>query len=528
MQKQPPSIFNDVIGPVMRGPSSSHTAASVRIGRLVRHFFRTPVISFHVDFDPAGSLATTYSSQGSDIGLVGGLLNMETANPELGSSLEIAAAGGMETGFHVVDYQAAHPNTYRIKAKAESGQEHSFIFISTGGGMFELQEIDGLPVSICGDFYEVILLVKSADRDLLEKHTAKLKRLIPDLDYCDLSHGDTSALINIKTGYPLPGFIKDIFSAFDRVEEVVLLEPVLPVPSRKDCSVPYSSGAGILAAAKEENLSLWELALRYECARGDISAERVMEIGRKIVTVIKNSIREGLAGTNYGDRILGPQAHKMHGYTGPFSGGERDKNIISYITAIMETKSAMGVIVAAPTAGSCGGLPGTLVAVAEELQVDDEIVLQGLLAAGLVGVVIATRSTFAAEECGCQAECGAGSGMAAAGLVQMMGGTAEQALDAASMALQSIIGMVCDPVAERVEVPCLGKNILAGFNAAAAANMALAGYDKVIPLDETIDAMHQAGTMIPPELRCTGKAGLSVTPTARSIDKTLKNQKEGP
>jgi L-serine dehydratase len=187
----------------------------------------------------------------------------------------------------------------------------------------------------------------------------------------------------------------------------------------------------------------------------------------------------------------------------------------------METKSSMGVIVAAPTAGSCAGLPGTLIAAAEELKCNDDLLVQALLAAAIIGVIIAGQSTFAAEECGCQAECGSGSAMAAAGLVQLAGGSVEQALAAASMAMQNIIGMVCDPVANRVEVPCLGKNILAGMNAVAAANMALSGFDQVIPLDETIAAFDQAGRMLPAELRCTGKAGLSVVASSKALTDRL-------
>ncbi|NLN07676.1 MAG: serine dehydratase, partial [Firmicutes bacterium] len=122
---------------------------------------------------------------------------------------------------------------------------------------------------------------------------------------------------------------------------------------------------------------------------------------------------------------------------------------------------------------------------------------------------------------GCQAECGSASGMAAAGMVQLLGGTAEQALDAASMALQNVFGLTCDPVAGRVEVPCLGKNILAGSNALAMAELAMAGFDKVIPLDETIAAMYNVGLSLPVELRCTGKGGLSLTPTSIRIGRKL-------
>ncbi len=171
--------------------------------------------------------------------------------------------------------------------------------------------------------------------------------------------------------------------------------------------------------------------------------------------------------------------------------------------------------------GLVGGLPGTLLAAADELALSDHTGLEGLLAAGLIGVLIASQSTFAAEECGCQAECGSGPAMTAAALVQIAGGTVQQAPDAAAIALQNIMGLVCDPVANRVEVPCLGKNVLAGMNAIASADMTLAGYDPVIPLDETIAAFDQVGRMLPAELRCTGKAGFSTTPTSQALANRL-------
>jgi L-serine dehydratase len=148
---------------------------------------------------------------------------------------------------------------------------------------------------------------------------------------------------------------------------------------------------------------------------------------------------------------------------------------------------------------------------------DSEDVARALLAAGMIGVFIAAHATFAAEVCGCQAECGAGSAMAAAALVTLANGTAQQAVDAASMALQNLLGLICDPVANRVEVPCLGRNVMAASNALACANMALAGYDAVIPLDEVIETMDRVGKMLPGELRCTGLGGLSITATSKAI-----------
>ena len=154
-------------------------------------------------------------------------------------------------------------------------------------------------------------------------------------------------------------------------------------------------------------------------------------------------------------------------------------------------------------------------------------ITRAMLAGGMIGVFIAAHATFAAEVGGCQAECGAGSGMAAAALVTLAGGSTQQAVNAASMALQNILGMICDPVANRVEAPCLGKNVMAASNALACANMALADYDPVIPLDEVIQTMDEVGKMLPSALRCTALGGLSITKTSKEIEKRLaKKSKE--
>jgi len=183
----------------------------------------------------------------------------------------------------------------------------------------------------------------------------------------------------------------------------------------------------------------------------------------------------------------------------------------------MDIKTSMGVFVAAPTAGSCGCLGGTLFALAEDIGLADKDIAKAFLSAGLVGVIIARHSTFAAELCACQAECGAASGMCAAACAGVLGASAKVSLSAASMALQNIFGLVCDPVGNKVEVPCLGKNILAAFNAIANANMAVSGYDQVIPLDETIAVMDSVGRIMPRELKCTGLGGLSITKTSLEI-----------
>jgi len=304
------------------------------------------------------------------------------------------------------------------------------------------------------------------------------------------------------------------------------LSPVLPVLSRSELEVPFTTSKQMLGQKGYPGKSLWSSALVYECARGNLTEQEVWKRMNEIMRIMRNSMEQGLKGTDYDDRILGCQSDR-------FLQKMKHKKlldvnllnrIILYITAIMETKSAMGIIVAAPTAGSCAVLPGACLAVRDEFGLCDEDAMKAMLAGGMIGVFIASHSTFAAEVGGCQAECGAASGMAAAALATLGGGTTEQAVAAASMAIQNSLGMVCDPVANRVEVPCLGKNVMAASNALACANMALADYDPVIPLDEVIEAMDKVGRSLPYQLRCTALGGLSVTETSKAIEARLKSR----
>jgi len=195
--------------------------------------------------------------------------------------------------------------------------------------------------------------------------------------------------------------------------------------------------------------------------------------------------------------------------------------IVLATTALMEVKSSMGVIVAAPTAGACAALPAAVITIARQRDLDDEAMARGLLAAGLIGIFITSAWSFAAEVGGCQAEGGSAAAMAAAAIVTLVEGPLEQALAAAAMALQSMLGLICDPVANRVEVPCLGKNVMAATNALASANMALAGFAEVIPLDEVIAAAKAVSEQMPRELRCTALGGLAITPTSQAIEARL-------
>ncbi len=527
---QYPSIFNDVIGPVMRGPSSSHCAAAVRIGRLARDLMGGEMREVLVEFHPDGSLATTHESQGSDMGLFGGLLGWKAEDERLVDSAEAIRQAGIGVEIRITEFPAFHPNTYRITLRSEE-TEHRMIALSTGGGIIQVVEIDGVPLFMAGDFHETLVFLhgnggsRGSDgslpglESLLIQLTAEVKA-----DEILLHPTPEGAIIQIKAeDFPPPQFLQELCSEFS-VSEIRTLSPTLPIQSRKAMDVPFLTALELQAYNQGRELQLCELAVHYESARGGISEDEVLERMEEILRIMEGSIEEGLAGTEYGDRILQAQTgfFQEHLEAGKLLDAGMLNRIILYVSALMEVKSSMGVIVAAPTAGSCGALPGAVVGAGHVLGLSTEDMARAMLAGGIIGVFIAARSTFAAEVCGCQAECGAGSGMAAAALVTLVGGSTEQALGGASMALQNTLGMICDPVANRVEVPCLGRNVLAASNALACANMALAGFDPVVPLDEVIETMDEVGKSLPHQLRCTALGGLSMTKTSKAIEERLR------
>ncbi len=507
----------------MRGPSSSHCAAALRIGRMARDLMDGEIQEVLVEFDANGSLATTHESQGSDMGLLGGLLGWDATDERLAESSRWISQAGIRVETRISDLDAAHPNTYQLTL-SNSTERHTMTAISTGGGMIEVLEIDGVPVSLAGDYHETLIYPDSGDAGLLG-----YLRQHADADEIALHRGaDPQAqIIEIKAQRVLDPDIAAVLRSQFGITRLKQISPVLPVLSHQEIRVPFITCEELRHYNTGRDLELWELALRYESARGHLSEGQVFERMADIVQIMHASIVKGIEGTQYADRILGYQSggYRARMDEGGLLDGGMLNRIILYVTAMMEVKSAMGVIVAAPTAGSCGGLPGAVIGAASEMGLPVEAMTKAMLAAGMIGVFIAAHATFAAETGGCQAECGAGSGMAAAALVTLAKGTTGHAIAASSMALQNILGMTCDPVANRVEVPCLGKNVLAASNALACANMALAGYDPVIPLDEVIETMDRVGKSLPRELRCTALGGLSVTKRSREIEGRLNSQR---
>jgi L-serine dehydratase len=514
MQKIPCSIFNDVIGPIMRGPSSSHVAGGARIGDLVRQSFKAPLKKVVCDFDPTGALATSHKGHGTDMGFACGLMGISLSDPIVDQYESLLVNKGIDIEYRILEYGAEHPGNYRITATAVDGSVHTWEGISVGGGMIEMQKYDGFTVNICGDFYELLVVADFKTRSYKELKQ-QLADMLPINEFFDENIVEEKAIINWKMAKPIDKFIYESLKYIPGITDVVYLNPILPTQSRANCAVPFSTAEQLLKYSQNNPGQPWEYAVLYESVRGDLKDHEVLHKMDDILTVMEQAVNKGLAGTSYKDRILGSQAYKIEEgeSRGSLVPSDMINSMIKSITAVMEVKSSMGLIVAAPTVGSCGCIPGTIIGMGRALRLSREEMIHGLMVAGLIGVIFAEAATFSAEVAGCQVECGAASGMAAAAVVQMMGGNIRECVNAASMALQNVTGLACDPVGNRVEIPCLGKNVMGGMNAVASANMILAGYDVVIPLDETIASIYEIGLSLPLELRCTF-GGLGKTPTS--------------
>ncbi len=453
------------------------------------------------------------------MGMMGGLLGYEADDERLLNPEKHLHGAGIEVLFEVIDSGKNLPNLYMVQLQ-NLKQQIRVEAISTGGGMVEVIEIDGCRVSIIGDYFET--LVYSPDMETLQS----LKKAINEASIAIIHKGEESFLEIKSDKTPDPSWITEL-EKMATIRSIRSISPVLPILSGISVEVPFANYPQMIRFNKDQHLNAGQLALEYESARGGITKERVSELMEERYRVMRNAVESGLKGTDFKDRIFGPQsvAYKQKLDQGELS---RDKALhltTLYVSALMEVKSSMGTIVAAPTAGSCGTFPGAVLGVADSMGATKEDIIHALLAGSLVGIFIAADSTFSAEIGGCQAECGAGSGMAASAIVTLLGGTLEQCMAAASMALQNSLGMICDPIAARVEAPCLGKNIASATNALACANMAMAGYNHLIPLDEVIETMNKVGRAMPRELRCTALGGLAITPSAKKIEEQLNKGK---
>ncbi|MDV7765830.1 MULTISPECIES: L-serine ammonia-lyase, iron-sulfur-dependent, subunit alpha [unclassified Peribacillus] len=285
----------------------------------------------------------------------------------------------------------------------------------------------------------------------------------------------------------------------------------------------FRNVAELVELAESKNVKIAEIMILQEMEFSGLSREQIIEKMDRNLTVMEQAVERGLKGVQSVTGLTGGDAVLLQNYikTGKALGGNLLLDAVSKAVATNEVNAAMGMICATPTAGSAGVVPGTLFAVKEKLNPTRAEMIEFLFTSAAFGFVVANNASISGAAGGCQAEVGSASGMAAAAIVELAGGTPSQAAEAMAITLKNMLGLVCDPVAGLVEVPCVKRNAMGASNAITAADMALAGITSRIPCDEVIDAMYKIGLTMPVALRETAEGGLAATPTGRRLAKEI-------
>ncbi|MGI6755629.1 MAG: L-serine ammonia-lyase, iron-sulfur-dependent, subunit alpha [Atopobiaceae bacterium] len=502
----------EILGPVMVGPSSSHTAGALRIALVARELAPDPLK--HVSFELFNSFSHTYRGHGTDRALVAGMLGLTPDDIRVRDSFALAEQQHLSFDFiERGDDPALHPNTVVITMEGD-GDTCVVTGESVGGGRVRLSKINGVSVEVRGD-YPTVFIVHDDRAGVLaeltrvisgeglniatlsnyrERKGGKAYTIIESDEYISpelIAHVRTLKHILFAASIEIPGASRQapdtvLHNGFDCGEELLA---ATQSPARRICDVMY---------AREVEL-MDEEAVRT-------SMRRVLEVMREETHAPLSDPEPSLGG------LIGGQAQDVWQAKDRLAAclmGSTLTRAVAYAMATLERSATMGVMVAAPTAGSAGVVPGSILAVGEALGADDEALMDALWTAAAVGAIIAQNASVSGAEGGCQAEVGSASAMAAAALVELLGGTPDQALDAASIAIGNLLGLVCDPVRGLVEYPCQDRNAIGVANAISAAQLSLSGVVNPLPFDQVVGALKSVGDSLPTALRETAKGGLA-------------------
>ncbi len=526
------SIF-DVIGPIMVGPSSSHTAGANRLARIAR-LIAGKAFS-RVSFGLYGSFAKTYKGHGTDKALVAGALGFKEDDERLSQSFALAEADGIAYDFYEADLEGHHENSVVITFYDQDEAFAEIIGSSTGGGGILICSINGFETEFTAQ--SSTLVIRQYDKKgVISNITHVLAENNINIGIMKVSRkakGGIACCI-IETDSPL---LPEVVAAVNQAEGVISAQAVNPLsedgtdtaasaagsPVREEegaGKAGYSNIADLLQAASTAKLPLWSVVLQNEIELTGLDETNIFKrLDQHYEVMLQSASRAANASFAIKDSLIGGLSHQQNTYAAQgegISGGFINK-VMARALSGSEVNAAMGRICAAPTAGSCGILPAVLISLGEKYQLSRRQILEGLLTAAGIGAVITCNATVAGAEGGCQAECGSAAAMAAAAAVQMAGGAPAAAAEACSLALINAMGLVCDPVAGLVQMPCAQRNASQAVNALISADLALAGMASIIPADEVIQAMYKVGCQLPAALKETAMGGIAATATAKEI-----------
>ncbi len=511
------SLLNNILGPVIRGPSSSHTAGAFFLGQLARFLLGNPPVKAKIIFNSGGSYARVFRQQKSDLGFAAGLLGWEITDDRFPEALKYASQVGLNIIFGEASVPGAdHPNFVALELENGKGKKVHLKGKSVGGGMVEIVEINTWPISIRGDRYDYLILIDSGKKELF---LAFLKELFQESIKITIQENQSQTLFHLSSSSPISDQLIERLKNKISFKDFWSSQPLMPVVSGEPL---FRSAAEAMSIVEREKMTLGELAIAYESRILGFSENEVKEELSRRLQIMTKAVSSGL-NENLNLQLLKPTAgliYKAEKENRLAAGGMLTR-AASRAMAAQHTAASMGVVCAAPTAGSAGTLPGVMVTLLEDKGIDEEKAIKALAAAGAIGLIVGYRATFAAEVAGCQVEIGAAGAMGAAAVVEASGGKAKEAFDAAAISFQNTMGSVCDLVQGICEIPCHTRNAVAAASAFICADLILGGYENPIPFDETIDAVYEVGKMLPLELKVTSLGGLALCPSAQSLKKRL-------
>ena len=527
--------LRDIIGPIMVGPSSSHTAGALACALMARNLCASA--PKRVEFRLLGSFAHTFRGHGTDKALVAGMLGFPADDLRIRDSFKLAQEAGLAFSFlpcpEANDFD--HPNTIDIHVEDADGGSLDVRGESIGGGAAVISRLDGIDVQITGEHTSVV--VKQRDVAGVLAHIAKC-----------LSDGGvniaTTRMFRERRGEIAYTVLECDQGVSDATRKLILSHPgisavrVIPADSlragegapehapeeadralKRFEELDFASGRDMVEWCEREGKPLSAAFAERERALAAVQGrtDDTREYLARTLCVMREAAHRPLTeAVDSMGGLLGGEASRLRALhesgrgicDGPIA------KAATYAMAVLETNASMGRIVASPTAGSAGVVPGVLLALGEERGLSDDELVRGLLCAAAVGYLITRNATVSGAEGGCQAEVGAAAAMASAACVELAGGSAKECLNAAATTLSNLMGLVCDPVAGLVEVPCQKRNAAGAAAAITGADIALAGIDNLVGFDETVEAMYAVGRSLPFELRESALGGLAATPSA--------------
>jgi L-serine dehydratase len=516
-----PEFFNDVFGPVMQPGSSSHTAGPCRLGYLAGCLLGEPVAKMLVELDRHGSFAGTFGIMAEDRAMLAGVLGYLPEDRRLFRSFELAEEAGVEVGFAFTELsESRHPNAVKFVLTGRSGLMVELVGDSTGGGMVETVAVDGFPYRTIGDAF--VLLVQDPQEALSTGKVERLRAELPDVvDAQEVRVAGRGILYTFALPVePDLAALRGLLDDDVRVLRLALLRPVLPVVSRPDRRPQlFDTMTRWRELAAERDVPLWELAVQYEMDASGWPRTGVVDRMRELAGLMRRQTR-----AVFDEEVIVPESPFKPDFAGRWAKyAATPARVTDGITAQTITYAygaGAGIPgvenVPGPMGGGAGYVYAALSAVRDARGLSDDDLLRGLFVAAGVGAIAYTRTEPTGEVLGCTGESGICGAMAAAAVVEMVGGSPEAVENAASLALQAFTGLPCDPMPGGLSQPCRSRIMAATCMAHVFADMALAGHEAVLPLHEAIDVVDVVGRALPPELLCTSEGGCCAAPAAQA------------